>query len=51
MMKKTSDLLSTKGSIVILSYLNRNPGATAAMINAYFTQSPSLTLTTAIIYQ
>ncbi|MHA2246842.1 MAG: ARPP-1 family domain-containing protein [Candidatus Hodarchaeales archaeon] len=45
------DLLSAKGTIIVLSYLKSNPGATAPMINNYVTKSSREKLTTATIYR
>ncbi|MHA2203143.1 MAG: ARPP-1 family domain-containing protein [Candidatus Hodarchaeales archaeon] len=50
-MKKIQDLLSAKGSLAILSYLQSNPGITAAMINTHFTKFVHFPLTTATIYR
>ncbi len=51
MMINIKDLLSAKGTIIVLSYLKSNPGATAPMINNYFTKSSRKRLTTATIYR
>ncbi|UCG04111.1 MAG: hypothetical protein JSW11_09005 [Candidatus Heimdallarchaeota archaeon] len=50
-MKKIQDLLSTKGTLTILSYLKSNPGITIVMINSYFAKSVQTPLTTATIYR